>query len=343
MYHKNIRYLPFESSMLRSYPNLSRSKRTVGVLLPDNYHEQKRFPTVWFLGGFGSNGLDMLNDPGPFRLAFAEKLLAYQRQGLIAPFISVFPDGTTDLGGSQYINSSANGPFMDHLCDELVPLVDKELRTVAEPIGRVITGHSSGGYGALMTCMLRPGIFGSMIASAADSAFDISQKPSWLTAAIEIKRCGGVNPFLEHFEAQVRKEKVGQALFIANMQLAMSSCFSPLPNANKAHCALPVDLDSMEFKDDIWQSWLNLDPCEAVKQHWDKLAQLSYLHLDCGSEDEYGAQFGHRKIKKTLEQHNVSFNYTEFSGTHRKTSYRYEERLRMLGEAMQNQNMWLDS
>ena len=343
MYQNNLRYLTFESTMLASFPNLSQKKRTIAALLPDQYEEKKHFPTIWFLGGFGSNGRDMLNDPGPFREAFAQKLLNYQRKGLIPAFIGIFPDGTTDLGGSQYINSSANGPFMDHLCDELVPFIDSHLKTIPESSGRVITGHSSGGYGAIMTCMLRPGVFANMIASALDSAFEISQKPSWLTAAIEIRRCGGVNAFLDHFEAQSRKDKISQNQFIANMQLAMASCFSPAPNANNAHCELPIDLETMNINPEIWQLWLRYDPSEAIKQHWQKLEQLSYFHLDCGSEDEYGAQFGHRQIKQILDKNNVSFNYSEFTGTHRKTNFRYEERLKLLGDFVNRNKLWPDS
>ena len=343
MYQSNLKYLRYDSKLLKSFPNNKNTKRLVAVLLPDQYEEQSHLPTIWFLGGFGSNGRDMLNDAGPFGVAFAQKLLNYQREGIIQPFIAVFPDGTTDLGGSQYINSSANGPFMDHLCDELLPFIDSQFKTIPNSSGRVITGHSSGGYGTLMTCMLRPGAFDHMIASAADSAFEISQKPSWLTAAIEIRRCGGINQFVDHFSAQKRKEKISQNQFIANMQLAMASCFSPAPHANKAHCELPVDLETMEFIPQVWNQWLQLDPSEAVKLHSDKLAQLSYFHLDCGSEDEYGAQFGHRQIKRILGQKNIEFTYSEFTGTHRKTSYRYEERLKLLGEFATKNRMWLDS
>ncbi|MFK7823453.1 MAG: alpha/beta hydrolase-fold protein [Oligoflexales bacterium] len=342
MYQNNLRYLTYESKMLKLFPNLSQNRRVIAALLPDNYDEKKFFPTIWFLGGFGSNGRDLLNDAGPFRESFAQKLINYQRDGLIPAFIGIFPDGTTDLGGSQYINSSANGPFLDHVCDELVPFVDSKLKSIPQSSGRVVTGHSSGGYGAMMISMLRPGVFDHMIASAADSAFEISQKSSWLTAAIEVRRCGGVDAFLEHFKAQRRKEKISQNQFIANMQLAMASCFSPAPHENNAHCQLPLDLESMNIIPEVWDKWLNHDPSNAVKIHWEKLNRLTYFHLDCGSEDEYGAQFGHRQIKHILEKNKVKFTYSEFKGTHRKTSFRYEERFKLLGDFINRHKMWFE-
>ena len=44
----------------------------------------------------------------------------------------VMPDCFTRLGGCQYVNSTAIGRYEDHLVDEIIPLADKELRTMAE-------------------------------------------------------------------------------------------------------------------------------------------------------------------------------------------------------------------
>ena len=49
----------------------------------------------------------------------------------MGPAIIVFPDCFTSLGGNQYVNSSAIGNYADFLLDEVIPLVDKEFRTLA--------------------------------------------------------------------------------------------------------------------------------------------------------------------------------------------------------------------
>jgi len=49
----------------------------------------------------------------------------------MGPAILVFPDCFTCLGGNQYVNSSAIGRYADYLTQEIVPLVDREFRTLA--------------------------------------------------------------------------------------------------------------------------------------------------------------------------------------------------------------------
>ena len=51
----------------------------------------------------------------------------------MGPAIIVFPDCFTALGGNQYVNSSAIGDYADYLTREIIPFVDREFRTLAEP------------------------------------------------------------------------------------------------------------------------------------------------------------------------------------------------------------------
>ena len=68
----------------------------------------------------------------------------------------VFVDAWTSYGGSQFVDSPAVGDYHTYLCDELVPFVDGSYATSAL---RGIAGKSSGGYGAMITPMLRPDLF----------------------------------------------------------------------------------------------------------------------------------------------------------------------------------------
>ena len=332
MFQNHLRYFEYHSKLLQGYPLSGGDKRVIATLLPEDFDEKQAYPCIWFLGGFGSNGREMLNDQGPFKSSFAQMLHSYQRQRIIPQFIAVFPDGCSKLGGSQYINSAANGPFMDHLCDELVPFIESKLPTLSSSRGRVITGHSSGGYGALMVSLLRPGVFGSAIVSAADSAFECTFLPMWLQASIQLQKHNGVDGFLEHFQQMKDKGKISSDLFHTNMLLAMSACYSPKLNNHSAHCELPIDLHSLQVNEEIWTLWMNLDPVIAVKAHSKNLKSMDYLHLDCGKADEYGAQFGHRRISDVLKQNDVKHMTSEFNGTHRSTSYRYQQRFEQFGQ-----------
>ena len=84
----------------------------------------------------------------------------------------VFVDAWTSLGGSQFLNSTANGPYLDYICDEIVPFVDARYPTVAGREHRAVLGGSSGGYGAMVVPMLRPDVFGAFASHAGDALFD---------------------------------------------------------------------------------------------------------------------------------------------------------------------------
>src|SRR5256885_7273038 len=82
------------------------------------------------------------------------------------PAIVVFVDAWTSYGGSQFLDSPGVGNYHTYLCDEIVPFVDSEYRTLASAAHRGIAGKSSGGYGAMVTPMLPPHLVGGPPAPA---------------------------------------------------------------------------------------------------------------------------------------------------------------------------------
>ena len=86
----------------------------------------------------------------------------------------MFVDAWTSLGGSQFLNSAGTGRYMDYLCDELVPFVDSSYPTIDDRDHRGVAGKSSGGYGAMVTAMLRPDRFGALASHAGDALFEVS-------------------------------------------------------------------------------------------------------------------------------------------------------------------------
>lgn len=308
------------------------AERSLAVLLPYGFSAAERYPTAWFLDGYFGNGISMISDPGPLEQSFCERIMTLQKEGIMPRALSVFPDCSTRWGGSQYLDSSVNGPFLSHLVDELVPFVDSVFPTWTEANQRIITGHSSGGYGALMVALLRPGIFGSVIASAADSAFELSMRPEFNIAAITIKKAGSIKQFLTQFFAQNQPSKSSKNDFMTLMTLCMASCYSPNPKSSDL-IELPFLLDSLEIRDDIWNQWLAWDPLNIMMKNAKNLKSLRHLHLDVGSEDEFCAQFGHRAMAQILFNAEIPHVSTEFNGGHYGTSARYRFRFEQLTAA----------
>lgn len=332
MYEHHVRYFDVQSAVLAGNPMGNPDRRVLAVLLPEHFEEGVRYPTIWMLDGYMGTGRTQLNHPGAVGAPFGDELLRWQRERLLPPTIFVFPDGSTRLGGSQYIDSASCGPFMRHIVEELVPFVDANLPTIAAKSARVLAGHSSGGFGALVLAMLRPGVFGSVVASAADSAFELSQRSSFGRGCLTLARHGGVEAFLARtLSAEARRLSEDDGLLLEI--LAMGSCYSPAPEL-PGWCELPFDPSTGELRPDVWARWEAWDPVSLASRHAAALAELDHLHLDCGDDDRYFAHLGHRRMSAILRGADVPHLLTEFPGGHDGTRYRFQTRFEELGRVL---------
>src|SRR3546814_18538707 len=90
-----------------------------------------------------------LTDPRcPFTKLFrSERLDRLIAAGEMPPVVVAFPDCFTRLGGNQYINSAATGPWEDILLQEVVPLVEQRFGCGGAG-RRGVFRKTPGGYGA---------------------------------------------------------------------------------------------------------------------------------------------------------------------------------------------------
>lgn len=336
MFQQYIQYLKIDSQLLKGFPLIESSERFLPVLLPPNYSKNSKYPTIWMLDGYLGTGRSLMSENGFLGEALGSQLHRLIKEDHLPECIFVFPDPTTRFGGSQFIDSTVCGPFMRHLIEELVPLVDTAFNTIRGPQGRVICGHSSGGFGALMISMLKPGNFAYCIASAADSAFELSMLSSFPIASMRFKRFGGEDGFLKYFFSLPRPDKCSKEDFHAFMTIAMATCYSPNPQRPGIWCDLPFEQNTCELVPEVWQKWLSYDPVQLISSTSAALKQLKWLHLDCGSEDEFCAQFGHRRMSKKLDECLVEHYCTEFSGGHSGTSSRWEFRFKELAPVLRS-------
>ena len=312
------------------------TSRCLYTLLPcGGLKSGQSYPQIWFLDGYLGNGISMLDDPGPLGKSFGQNLWEWQQEGLLPPCICFFPDPSTPWGGSQFLNSSSNGNFLDHFTDELIPFAENLYPCKTGPENRLVTGHSSGGYGSLAVPLLRPGVFGLSISSALDSAFECSLQPLFASAASTFSQAGGPFSFLQkHFQSP-DPSRLGSKSFEALLILAMASCYSPNPNSKDLFCDLPFDLETLE-ETPAWSLWIQNSPEKLLQAHSSALRQLKYLHLDVGSSDEFAAQFGHRRISRQLKSMGIDHINTEFQGGHSGTKHRYQDRFKRIGPTLKS-------
>jgi enterochelin esterase-like enzyme len=128
--------LDHESRVLADNPLGDPHRRKLAVWLPAQYDEGatqgrgRRFPVLYDLVGFTGSGIAHTNWK-PFGDNVPERAARLIRERKMGPAIFVFPDCFTSLGGNQYVNSSAIGAYADYLTREIIPLVDREFRTLA--------------------------------------------------------------------------------------------------------------------------------------------------------------------------------------------------------------------
>ena len=81
--------------------------------------------------------------------------------------------------------------YHSYLCDEVVPWVDARYRTLPDAAHRAIMGKSSGGFGAMITPMLRPDLFGALATHAGDALYEYCYMSEFAAAVRHLRRYDG--------------------------------------------------------------------------------------------------------------------------------------------------------
>ncbi|MWA06910.1 hypothetical protein F8568_042535 [Actinomadura sp. LD22] len=148
----------------------------VRILLPTGYARRPaaRYPVLYLFHGTGGRASDWVEKGGAEATTAGRSL------------ISVIPDAGFDGDGGGWFTDWADpntklGPsrWETFHVGQLVPWIDRNLRTVANRGGRAVAGLSQGGFGAMSYAARHPDMFGS--ATSFSGAPDIAWDP--VTAA----------------------------------------------------------------------------------------------------------------------------------------------------------------
>src|SRR6476469_3863395 len=179
------------SELLRDNPLGDPHDRPVYVYLPPGYDDSdRRYPVVYVIQGYTGH-VAMWFNRTPFRRPFPELADDVFRDGDTPPAIVVYVDAWTSYGGSQFVDSPATGRYHSYLCDEVVPWVDARYRTIDDRESRAISGTSSGGFGAMITPMLRPDVFGALATHAGDALYEHCYLPDFANAVRHLRGYDG--------------------------------------------------------------------------------------------------------------------------------------------------------
>ena len=320
------------SEQLRGNPLGDPHERPLWVYLPPGYDtaDDRRYPVVYVIQGYTGH-LTMWRNRAPFRQPFPETADAVFVRGDAPPTIVVYVDAWTSYGGSQFVDSAGTGRYHSYLCEEIVPWIDGHYRTMPEAAHRAIMGKSSGGFGAMITPMLRPDLFGALATHAGDALYEYSYIPSFAAATRLLREYGGdIWRWWEDFSSRVSFTKEADHHLL--MLLGVSACFSAREDGS---VDLPFDPRTGMLRPEVWQRWLDWDPVRMVARHADALRGLRGIWLDAGKRDEWFLDLGAQAFRAQLSQAGVAdevIRFELFDATHMGIDYRYPLSLAWLAQ-----------
>jgi Putative esterase len=322
-----------ESEALRDNPLGDPASRPLWVYVPPGYDDEpdRRYPAVYVLQGYTGH-VQMWRNRSPFRQPFPETADLGIARGEIPPCVLVYVDAWTAYGGSQYVDSPGTGRYHTYLCDEIVPFVDERYRTLAAPEHRGVSGKSSGGFGALITPMLRPDLFGGLASHAGDSLYEHCYIPEFARCvrALRDDYEGSYERFWQDFRSRAPMSKESDTSLV--MIYGVSAAFSADEDGN---VRLPFDLESGRLVPELWERWLDWDPVRMIPRYADALRGLVAIYLDAGKRDEWYLDLGTVAVKQELEAIGITDVFLElFDATHMGIDYRYPTGLRYLTERL---------
>jgi S-formylglutathione hydrolase FrmB len=320
-----------ESEALRGNRLGDPPQRPLWVYVPPGTGDTP-LPSIYVLQGH-TGQLDMWRNRSAFRPNVPELVDALFADEGCPPALVVFVDAWTSYGGSQFLDSPGVGRYHTYLCEEVVPFVDARYATLAGAEHRAVSGKSSGGYGAMVTPMLRPDLFGGLATHAGDALFELCylREVGDVVRALRDSYDGSFDEFWTDFRSRPAFTKSTD--FVLLNMYAMAACYS---SNDDGSIDLPFDTATGELVEEVWARWLEWDPVRMVDRNADALQGFRAIYVDAGKKDQFYLDLGAEGFRRALERIGVTDVFFElFEGTHSAIEYRYPLALRYLAERLQ--------
>jgi S-formylglutathione hydrolase FrmB len=311
------------SELLRDNPLGDPCDRPLWVYVPPGYDADasRRYPVVYVIQGYTGH-VAMWRNRAPFRQPFTETADAVFASGEAPPALVVYVDAWTSYGGSQFVDSPGTGRYHSYLCEELVPWVDQHYRTLAGAAHRAIAGKSSGGFGAMITPMLRPDLFGALATHAGDALYELSYIPDFGPAARLLRDYDGdIWRWWDDFRSRVSFTKAADQVLLG--LLGVAACFSAHEDGT---VDLPFDARTGALRPEVWERWLDWDPVRMAPRYAGALRSLRAIWIDAGTRDEHYLDLGAEAFRQALREVGVTdevVRFELFDATHAGIDYRY--------------------
>jgi len=323
-----------DSAVLRDNPLADPHERPLWVYLPPGYDEDpdRRLPSVYVIQGYTGH-LAMWQNRSAYRQPYPETADGVFARGEAPPTIVVFVDAWSRYGGSQFVDSAGTGAYHTYLCEEVVPFVDARYRTLPNRDHRAIAGKSSGGFGAMITPMLRPDLFGALATHAGDASYEYCYLPEFAQAVRHLRgHDGDIWRWWKDFQSRPAFTKTEDQLLL--VLLGVSACFSPGPDGTPE---LPFHPVTGVLDEQRWQRWMDWDPVRMVDRYGDAVRSWRAVWIDAGTRDEWYLDVGAEAFRAAILRAGLSaerIKFELFDAAHGGIDYRYPMALTWLAHQL---------
>jgi S-formylglutathione hydrolase FrmB len=275
------------------------------VVKPPAYaaHPLRHYPVVYWTHGFGG--------PVLHYMAYnAAKIYGLMQSGKMPPMIWVMLDQATPTGTTEFANSVNNGPWGTALMRELIPHLEALYRMDADANGRLLIGHSSGGWAALWLQTRYPKMFGGCWSTAPDPSdfhnfvgtdlyaphANVYRKPDG--APRPLMRMHG--KMVATFEQFAKLERVLGPY--GGQMASFEWVFSPRGKDGRPKPMFNRDTGAVNPK--VAAYWRdNYDIAHRVKTHWQQLKPYlnGKIHAYVGTADTFYLEGSVHKLKAVLD------------------------------------------
>jgi hypothetical protein len=270
------------------------------VHLPASYESQpgRRFPVIFEIPGFGG-ALRHFWRKEPYRSGVENG----------AEFIHVMLDGHGPLGHHEFADSDNNGPYGRALIEEFLPAFEREYRTVAAAHGRLLTGHSSGGWSSLWLQVTYPDVFGGTWSTAPDPVdFRDFQKINVYAADENMFRDGERNrrplarfdgqPVLWYDDFCRMEDVIGPGGQLHSFEAAFS------PRGDDGRPLLLWNRETGAIDPAVAEAWKRYDIRLLLEENWQTLEPklAGKIHVFMGSQDTFYLDGATVLLKESLER-----------------------------------------
>jgi S-formylglutathione hydrolase FrmB len=288
-----VRLVELASPLLSAFHGRPIRQRAA-VILPEGDPTRLR-PTLYIIPGFGGNHRQ------------AVRMVKSRRHAFGTEFIRVVLDPDCGMGHHVFADSATNGPRGQALVEELIPHIEAAFPAIHGASGRLLNGHSSGGWSSLWLQVTYPETFGGVWSISPDpvdfrdfQGIDIYARGENMFR----DRDGNRRPLARRDERPVLFfddfSRMEDVLGDGGQLRSFEAVFSPLgPDGRPRRL---WDRTSGDIDPEVAQAWQKYDIRRVLERNWPVLGPklAGKLHVITGSLDTFYLEGAVRLLRESL-------------------------------------------